>query len=172
VFESGAVLGVDPGVAATGLAVVRREGPGHPVDWWATVRTPAGQAEAIRLRSVYGAVREAIARHRPAALAMERLMWGRNAGSAMGVARASGVVLLAAAEAGLPVEEYAPLEVKMAVTGVGNAGKDVVRRSLGIAHRADPVPTEPDAADAVAVAVCHLQQSRLRLLTRGAGAAR
>ena len=98
-------------------------------------------------------------------------MWGRNTGSAMGVARASGVVLVAAAQAGVPVEEYAPLEVKMAVTGVGNAGKDAVRRSLAMALKADPVPTEPDAVDAVAVAVCHLQQSRLRVLTRRAGAA-
>jgi crossover junction endodeoxyribonuclease RuvC len=170
VFESGTILGVDPGVAATGLAAVRRQGPGHPVDWWDTVRTPAGQAESTRLLAVYLAVREAIAQHRPSALAMERLMWGRNAGSAMGVARASGVVLLAAAQAGLPVEEYAPLEVKMAVTGVGNAGKDAVRRSLAQVLRAEPVPAEPDAVDAVAVAVCHLQQSRLRVLTRPAGA--
>ena len=93
-------------------------------------------------------------------------MWGRNVGSAMSVARATGVVLLAAAEAGVPVEEYAPLEVKMAVAGVGNAPKDLIRRALERTHRLTDVPREPDAADAVAVAFCHLQESRLRKAVR------
>ncbi|MBI4260229.1 MAG: crossover junction endodeoxyribonuclease RuvC [Actinobacteria bacterium] len=162
-FDS--VLGVDPGLASTGLAVVAREGGRERVVWATTVRTQAGLAEAARLRQVHGAVRDAIAEHRPDALALERLMWGRNVGSAMSVARASGVAMLAAAEAGLAVEEYAPLEVKMAVTGVGNAGKDQVRRALSRALRLE-VPAQPDAADAVAVAVCHLHQSRLRRLAR------
>ena len=112
---------------------------------------------------------EVISEQRPAAVAVERLMWGRNAGSAMEVARASGVIVLAAAQAGIPVEEYAPLEVKMAVTGVGNAPKDVVRQSLGRLMGLDPVPSDADAADAAAVALCHLQQSRLRALALDGG---
>jgi crossover junction endodeoxyribonuclease RuvC len=88
--------------------------------------------------------------------------WGHNKTSALSVARATGVILLAAAEAGLPVEEYAPLEVKMAITGLGNADKDQVRRLLVRAHRVEGVPDQADAADAVAVAVCHLQRSRVR----------
>jgi crossover junction endodeoxyribonuclease RuvC len=80
----------------------------------------------------------------------------------MQVARATGVVLLAAAEAGLEVEEYGPLEVKMAVTGQGNADKRQVRDALARFHGLRGVPSEPDAADAVAVALCHLTQSRLR----------
>ena len=84
-------------------------------------------------------------------------MWGRNHGARWTVARASGVIVLAAAEAGLPVEEYAPLEVKMAVTGSGNAPKDQVRRALGPLLSLEDVPSQPDAADAVAVALCHLQ---------------
>ncbi len=107
-----------------------------------------------------------IGRHRPDVMAIERLMWGRNAPSGMEVARASGVIVLAAAEAGVPVEEYAPLEVKMAISGVGNAPKDVVRRALVRLLGVDGVPNDPDAADAVAVAICPLQQSRLRHLTR------
>jgi len=75
------------------------------------------------------------------------------------VARASGVVLLAAAELGVPVHEYAPLEVKMAITGNGTAGKDEVRRALQRLHGVRDVPSEPDAADAVAVALCHLHRS-------------
>jgi crossover junction endodeoxyribonuclease RuvC len=119
---------------------------------------------------VYGAVRTAIGEHDVGSVAVERVMWGKNVGSAMSVARATGVVLLAATDAGVPVEEYAPLEVKMAVTGVGNAGKDAVRRALHRVLRVSPVPDEPDAADAVAVAVCHLHQSRLRTAHRRAEA--
>jgi crossover junction endodeoxyribonuclease RuvC len=115
-FE-GTVLGIDPGTAAVGLAAVGSVQGRLRVAWSETVRTPPGLPAGDRLRRVYGAVREAISNHAPAGVAVERLMWGRNTGSAMEVSRASGVILLA-------------------------------------------------AADAVAVAVCHLQQSRLRGLVR------
>lgn len=155
------MLGVDPGMASTGIAAVGGGRGRAQVLWAATVRTASDAPEALRLRSIADAVRDAMTRHRPEALAIERLLWGRNTGSAMGVARASGVVLLAGAEAGIPVHEYAPLEVKMAVTGDGNAGKAQVRRSLERIHRVTGVPREPDAADAAAVAVCHLHRARL-----------
>jgi crossover junction endodeoxyribonuclease RuvC len=161
------ILGVDPGTASVGLAAVAQEGPTLSVAWYDTVVTANGEAPAKRLRRIHEAVGQALASHRPGAMALERLMWGRNTGSGMEVARASGVIALAAAEAGVPVEEYAPLEVKMAVTGVGNATKGQVRRSLTRLLRVQGVPSDPDAADAVAVAVCHLQQSRLRALTGG-----
>jgi crossover junction endodeoxyribonuclease RuvC len=162
------VLGVDPGTAAVGLAVVARNGGSPRVAWATTFRTPRGLGPADRLRLIHDAIREAIRERRPAVVAMERLMWGRNVDSAMAVARASGAIMVAAAESGLPVEEYAPLEVKMAVTGVGNAAKEQVRLALARLLGVDGVPSEPDAADAVAVAVCHLQQSRLRRMTREA----
>jgi crossover junction endodeoxyribonuclease RuvC len=163
------VLGVDPGTSAVGLAVVGANGSSRPVvRWTTTVRTDAQSPAAERLRTIARAVRAAIVEHRPASLAIERLIWNRNVGSAMEVARASGAIMAAAGEAGVPVEEYAPLEVKMAVTGVGNASKEQVRKGLGLILGAANVPPQPDAADAVAVAVCHLQQSRLRGLTREA----
>jgi crossover junction endodeoxyribonuclease RuvC len=164
----GPVLGIDPGMAAVGLAVVERGGARPAVRWAATIRTPPGMAGPERLRRIHEAVHAAIGEHRPGSVAIERLMWGRNAPSGMDVARASGVAVLAAAQAGLPVEEYAPLEVKMAVTGVGNAGKDAVRTGLVRFLGVQNVPRDPDSADAVAVAVCHLQQQRLRHLTREA----
>jgi crossover junction endodeoxyribonuclease RuvC len=160
------VLGVDPGTAAVGLAVVGGTAARPTVVWAETFRTSAGLPVAERLRRINHAARDAIVAHRPEAMAIERLMFGRNTGSAMEVARASGALILAAAEAGVPVEEYAPLEVKMSLTGVGNAPKGQVRRALVRVMRVDGVPADPDAADAVAVAVCHLQQSRLRRLTR------
>jgi crossover junction endodeoxyribonuclease RuvC len=162
------VMGIDPGLAATGLALVAGgDGGAAGVVTATTLRTSPGSPEAERLRSVFHAVAGAIREHQPVAVAVERLIWGRNVGSAMSVARASGVILLAAAEAGVEAFEYAPLEVKMAVTGDGGAGKAQVRRALDRLHRVADLPKEPDAADAVAVAVCHLQQSRaLRTVAR------
>jgi crossover junction endodeoxyribonuclease RuvC len=167
-FE-GPVLGVDPGTASVGLAVVESGARRPQVKWTGTLRTPAGLPAADRLRRIHEGVREVIVRERPVALAIERLMWGQNKDSAMEVSRAAGVIMLAASQAGLRVEEYAPLEVKMAVTGVGNAPKDAVRRALARVLGIETVPKDPDAADAVAVAVCHLQQSRLRRLVATGG---
>jgi crossover junction endodeoxyribonuclease RuvC len=168
VFES-VVLGVDPGVASIGLAAVVRARDGTRVLWSDTLRTPAHNTEPGRLRALHDAVGTAIATHRPAAVALERVMWGRNRTSALSVARATGVIMLAAAEASVPVEEYAPLEVKMATTGIGNADKEQVRTSLVRTLRIARVPRQADAADAVAVAVCHLHQARLRRAARLAG---
>jgi crossover junction endodeoxyribonuclease RuvC len=162
------ILGVDPGTSAIGLACVAGNAMRARLIWATTVRTGANAPAPERLQHIYRAVGEAIGTYDPEALALERLMWGRNIGSAMEVARASGAVMVAAAEAGVRVDEYAPLEVKMAVTGVGNASKEQVRKGLGLILGAEAVPREPDAADAVAVALCHLQQSRMRELARGA----
>jgi crossover junction endodeoxyribonuclease RuvC len=168
VFE-GCVLGVDPGLGAAGLAALGAVHGQLHLSWSETVHTPPELPEAGRLRALHDAVRSAIAEHRPTAVAVERLMWGRNTTSAFGVARASGVVLLAAAQAGVPVEEYAPLEVKMAVTGIGNASKQQVRSALERIHGLGSVPRQPDAADAVAVALCHCVQSHMRSVARDAG---
>ena len=167
-FDS-VVLGVDPGLGSVGFAVLARD-RGRPVlVWAATLTTPTEGSTEQRLRRIHAVTSEILAERRPGSLAVERLLWGRNTGSAMQVARASGVVMLASAQAGVAVTEYAPLEVKMAVTGVGNATKEQVRRGLGLILGREAVPSQPDAADAVAVAICHLQQARLRGL---AGAAR
>jgi crossover junction endodeoxyribonuclease RuvC len=168
-FDS-CVLGVDPGMAATGLAVVERDGARTSLRWSGTVRTPAELDEELRLRAIAEHVRTAIGAHSPGAVAIERVAWGRNVTSGLRVARATGAIMLVAADAGVPVEEYGPLEVKMAITGVGNAPKGQVRAALARAHGLGSVPSQPDAADAVAVAVCHLTQARLRGAARRAGA--
>jgi crossover junction endodeoxyribonuclease RuvC len=166
VFEQ-VVLGVDPGTAAVGVAAVRGSAWRASVEWAGTLRTPPGAPGPERLRAIYRGVRRAIARHRPEVLAVERLLFGRNAESGIEVARATGAVLVAAAEAGIRVEEYAPAQVKVAVTGVGNASKEAVRRGLVRLLGPGAVPSDPDAADAVAVALCHLQLAGLRRAARG-----
>jgi crossover junction endodeoxyribonuclease RuvC len=162
------VLGVDPGVARLGLAVVEGTPRRASLVWAGDVRTEAGGDDAPRLRRICDAMREAIATHRPSAVALERLAWNRNQVSALAVARATGAIMVAAAEAGLSVAEYGPNEVKIAVTGMGNADKEQVRRALTKVHGLTEVPTQADAADAVAVALTHLVGARLNRLARAA----
>jgi crossover junction endodeoxyribonuclease RuvC len=160
------VLGVDPGVASLGLAVVDGTGRNASLVWSETVRTPSGGRDSERLRLICEGIREAIAAHGPAAVAIERLAWNRNQVSAIAVARATGAIMVAAAEAGVPVTEYGPNEVKIAVTGMGNADKEQVRRALVKVHGLLAVPDQADAADAVAVALTHLVGARMRDLAR------
>lgn len=164
------VLGVDPGVARCGLAVLGRRDRRIELHWADTVLTPAGMDEPARLRQIALAMREAIAQHAPASVGVERVAWSRNQVSALQVARATGVILLVAAEAGLAVEEYAPNEVKQAVTGMGNADKKQVQLALTRVHGLREVPAQPDAADAVAVALTHLLASRMRAFAARADA--
>jgi crossover junction endodeoxyribonuclease RuvC len=164
------VLGIDPGLARLGLAVVARRDRTVSLVWATLVTTPSGLDESTRLRTLAAAVREAIAEHRPSAVAIERVAWNRNQASALQVARATGAVMVVAAEAGLPVEEYAPSEVQSAVTGLGNADKRQVQRALEAVHGLRDVPTQADAADAVAVALTHLTAARMRGLAARAGA--
>jgi crossover junction endodeoxyribonuclease RuvC len=156
------VLGVDPGVARLGLAVVASEGRRSTLVWCDTVRTSSELTEASRLRLVADAMRAAIAAHRPTAVALERVAFNRNTVSALTVARATGAVMVVAAEAGLEVAEFSPSEVKSAVTGIGNADKRQVRAALARVHGLRDVPAQPDAADAAAVAVTFLAGAGLR----------
>ncbi|MEX0650590.1 MAG: crossover junction endodeoxyribonuclease RuvC, partial [Actinomycetota bacterium] len=131
----------------------------------------AATPEAERLKVLAEAVRAAIATHRPMSVAVERVAFNRNQVSALTVARATGAVMVVAAEAGLDVEEYSPTEVKSAVTGAGNADKRQVREALERVHGFKDLPASPDAVDAAAVALTHLVGARLRAAAR-AGAAR
>ena len=169
-FDS-CVMGVDPGVAKLGLAVVARDGRRPALIWADTVTTHAGTPEADRLKSLADAVREAIVAHRPMSVAVERVAFNRNTVSALTVARATGAVMVAAAEAGLAVEEYSPTQVKSAVTGAGNADKRQVRDALERVHGFRDLPSSPDAVDAAAVALTHLSSASLRAAVR-AGEAR
>jgi crossover junction endodeoxyribonuclease RuvC len=169
-FESSLVLGVDPGVARCGLAIVGRRDRANDLRFATTVTTPADAEESLRLRAIADAARAAIAAHAPAAVAFERVAWNRNQVSALHVARATGAIILVAAEAGLPVTEYAPNEVKQAVTGAGNADKAQVQLALTRIHGLRGVPAQADAADAVAVALTHLLAAPMRAVAARAGA--
>jgi len=148
------VLGIDPGTAATGYGLVERSGSRlRMIDYGCVETTPQYELPE-RLLYINRAVGELIELHRPAMLGVERLFFNRNVQTAFAVGQARGAVLLAAAQHGLPVFEYGPHEVKMAVTGYGRAGKEQVQRMVQVVLGMATLPRPDDAADALAVAIC------------------
>jgi len=153
------VVGVDPGLSRCGVGVV--EGPGHrPRALRAgVIRTAPGDRTSRRLHQLHRELTALLVTARPDAVAVERVFVNNNTPTAMGVGQAAGVVLLCAEQAGLPVAEYTPTQVKATVTGDGGADKRqvgfMVRALLGL----EAVPRPADTADALALAICHLQLS-------------
>ena len=155
------VLGIDPGYATTGYAVVERvRGSLNPIARGA-IRTPTADAQADRLARLRRELLDVIETYAPGAAAVERLFFSVNARTAMAVGQASGVALAAAGEAGLPVTEYTPTEVKQSVTGTGTAPKTQVQSMIAALLHLDAAPSPADAADACALAICHLNRNGL-----------
>ena len=157
------VLGIDPGTAITGYAFLTEDAAGEAqLLRYGVVETAAGTPMHRRLLAIHQQIVALVREFGPDALAIEELFFKRNVTTAITVGQARGVVLLAAAQAGLPVYEYKPAEVKQALVGYGNADKaqiqEMVRMMLDLAE----APRPDDAADAVAVAICHLHSQRLR----------
>jgi crossover junction endodeoxyribonuclease RuvC len=148
------VLGIDPGTAATGYGIVEREGSKLRLIDYGCLETLPTQQLPARLLEIHRAVTELITTHHPEQLGVERLFFNRNVMTAFAVGQARGVVLLAAAEHGLPVFEYGPHEVKVAVTGYGRADKSQVQRMVQMVLGMSVLPKPDDAADALAVAIC------------------
>jgi crossover junction endodeoxyribonuclease RuvC len=159
------ILGIDPGTATTGYGVVEEEGGDLKALAFGVIRTPADQSLPTRLQMIYRATRELATKWEPTAAAVEELFFSRNVRTAMSVGQARGVALLALADAGLSVAEYAPLAIKQAVTGYGGADKaqmqEMVRLLLGL----EETPRPDDAADALAVAICHFHSARIVALS-------
>jgi crossover junction endodeoxyribonuclease RuvC len=150
------VLGVDPGTAVTGYGVVRRGADGAvSLVECGVVRTDARAPLAERLRDIHLGVLEVIRRNAPVALAVEGVFYAKNPRTSVVLGHARGAVLLAASLHGLPVAEYPPAEVKAAVVGAGRATKDQVARMVQTLLRLRAAPAPHDAADGVAVALCH-----------------
>ncbi|GAA1336713.1 crossover junction endodeoxyribonuclease RuvC [Saccharothrix algeriensis] len=157
------VFGVDPGLTRCGFGVVDG-GPGRTVRAVAVdvVRTPADADLAVRLLQLSDAVEEWLDRHRPQVVAVERVFSQHNVRTAMGTAQAGGVVALAAARRGLPVVFHTPSEVKAAVTGSGRADKAQVTAMVTKLLGLKTAPRPADAADALALAICHLWRAPMR----------
>ena len=151
------ILGIDPGYAIIGWGVIRYErGRFLPVDFGA-VTTPAGMPFHRRLEVIYDEMTAILVRHRPDAVAVEKLYFQNNQKTAIDVAQARGVIMLALQKAGVPTFEYTPLQVKSAVTGFGQAQKPQVMEMTKRLLRLKAVPKPDDTADALAIAICHAQ---------------
>ena len=151
------ILGIDPGYAIIGWGVIRYErGRFIPVDFGA-ITTPAGMPFNRRLEVIYDEMTDLLARHKPDAIAVEKLYFQTNAKTAIDVAQARGVTMLALHKSGAPVFEYTPLQVKSAVTGFGQAQKPQVMEMTKRLLRLKAVPKPDDTADALAIAICHAQ---------------
>jgi crossover junction endodeoxyribonuclease RuvC len=155
------VLGIDPGLANTGYGVVARRGGRLVALDGGVVETPPGMRLERRLATLHDAIRGLLAEHRPDAIALEALYFGRNVRTAFAVGQARGVVLLAAGQAGLACADYTPQQVKGAVCGSGRAGKDQVGRMVQALLSLPEMPSPDHASDALAVAICHANHQPL-----------
>lgn len=160
------VLGIDPGYAIVGFGLVESSGPRQRLLRCGAINTPAGLRLSARLLQIGRDMEELIDQFHPDVMAIEELFFNNNVTTGIGVAQARGVILMTAEKMGLPIYEYNPSQVKQAVVGYGKAEKrqvmDMTKRLLGLAA----VPKPDDAADAVAIALCHARSSTSLLHNR------
>ncbi|HEX7541905.1 MAG TPA: crossover junction endodeoxyribonuclease RuvC [Anaerolineales bacterium] len=155
------VLGIDPGTATTGYGLVRDRADGSLESVaYGTIQTPAGVAAHKRLSVLFHQLNEILVLHRPDSCAVEKLFFQRNISTAIAVGQARGVLMLAISEAGLDMAEYTPNEVKQAVAGYGSAGKKQVQEMVRVLLALPDIPKPDDAADALAIAITHLNTQR------------
>jgi len=156
------VLGIDPGATATGYGLVELEGDTLSALRFGAITTSSKLSFPERLLRIYQELRALLTAEQPDCAAVEAVFFARNVQSALRLGQARGVALLALAEAGLPVHEYSALEVKQSVTSYGQAGKEQVQEMVRLLLGLPEAPAPADAADALAVAICHLHASRLQ----------
>ena len=149
------ILGIDPGYGRAGYAIVAAHGSTLQLVACDTIITPQGLAYPERLQQLYGELREVIMRYSPREAAIEKLFFGKNAPTAIAVAQARGVTLLALVQSGISIAEYTPNEVKLAVTGYGAAKKGQVGDMVRLLLHLPSIPRPDDSADAAAIAICH-----------------
>ncbi|MBE0699931.1 MAG: crossover junction endodeoxyribonuclease RuvC [Anaerolineaceae bacterium] len=159
------VLGIDPGTATTGYGLVREtdQGDMEVVDF-GVILTPSGMSAEKRLLMLHKELIDIMLLHRPDQGAVEKLFFQRNVTTAIAVGQARGVTLLTMAMHGISVGEYTPLEVKQAVSGYGGADKHQVQMMVQAILKLTEIPRPDDAADALAVAICHVQSYRMNSL--------
>jgi crossover junction endodeoxyribonuclease RuvC len=156
------ILGIDPGTAITGYGLLSHEGNHLKRIDFGVIRTTPDQPMADRLNTIYQNLSTLIHDFRPEAVAVEELFFNKNVRTALAVGQARGVSLLAAAQAGLSITEYTPLQVKIAVTGYGRAEKTQIQEMVRILLCLPEIPKPDDAADALAIAICHAHSRRLK----------
>lgn len=156
------VLGVDTSLRSTGVGIVEARGSSYRGIHWQTIKNPASRPHTGCLAHIFRELQEIIQQHKPQAAAVEGIFFSKNVRTAVTLGQARGVVLAVCEVEGVPVFEYSPRSVKQAVVGNGNAHKEQVIRMVSLLLGLSTAPGE-DAADALALAICHLHQSRTGL---------
>jgi crossover junction endodeoxyribonuclease RuvC len=154
------ILGVDPGTATTGYGLIRKEGQKYSLIHYGCILTPAKTPLHDRLDTIYEELSDIIDEHTPDHMAVEELFFAANAKTAIAVGQARGVILLAGKKKGISIFEYTPLEVKMALTGYGRADKNQIQQMVKTLLSLPEIPKPDDAADAIAIAICHAQTKK------------
>jgi crossover junction endodeoxyribonuclease RuvC len=154
------ILGIDPGTALMGWGLIQRAGKQIAPLKYGCIRTTASSSRAERLFHIYKSLSEIIEKNRPDCMAIEELFFFKNQKTIIGVAEARGVAIVVASKYGLPVYEYTPLQIKQALTGYGRADKKQVQEMVRLACNLKECPKPDDAADAMAVAICHAQTNQ------------
>jgi crossover junction endodeoxyribonuclease RuvC len=155
------ILGIDPGIAITGYGVIHKIGSKHHLISYGTIRTSAKHALSKRLLQLQQDFSQLIATYKPTHVAVEELFFCNNAKTALIVGQARGVILCTAEHYSLPVESYTPLQVKSSVCGYGHAEKSQVQYMVKKLLKLDQIPKPDDAADALAIAICHSHSFKL-----------
>ena len=153
------ILGIDPGYAIVGYGVIEYKNNHFTVIDYGAILTDAGTPFNIRLEKIYDGLTSIIERHRPEAMAIEKLFYNNNAKTVIDVSQARGVIMLAAQKNGVPAFEYTPLQVKQSVVGYGRAEKKQVQEMTRRILALEKVPKPDDTADALAMAICHAHAS-------------
>jgi crossover junction endodeoxyribonuclease RuvC len=161
-------IGIDPGTATTGYGFVQLTDNGklELVDY-GVITTPSNMQMSDRLQQLHTQLSQLLTLHRPNSGAVEKLFFQRNVSTAISVGQARGVTLLALAEAGVEVAEYSPREIKQAIVGYGGAEKRQIQQMVGTLLEMEVIPHPDDAADALAIAICHLHSMPMRGLMEG-----
>ena len=155
------ILGIDPGVAIVGYGVIEYNKNQFKVIDYGKITTPAHTPLPKRLKLVYDGMTQLVETFKPDVVAMEELFFNTNVTTAIAVGHARGVLVLGAENAGIPVSEYTPLQIKQAVTGYGRADKNQVQQMVKMFLNLTEVPKPDDTADALAVAICHAHSASL-----------
>ena len=153
------IFGIDPGSQRTGYGCVDTDGRRHRLVVFGSIAAPAHTAFPERLLVIHAGLAALLAEHRPDCVAIENIFHAKNVRSALRLGHARGVALLAASAAGVPIVEYTPAEIKRAVVGFGRAEKHQVGQMVKLLLGLDAAPSPHDAADAVAVAICHIHSA-------------
>ena len=153
------ILGIDPGYGITGFGLVDAQRGQFQLLRCGAITTPAGMDFSARLEIIYEDMRQLLEVAKPDVVAIEELFFGQNVTTGIGVAQSRGVILLAIRQAGLPVYQYKPMQVKQAVVGYGNATKHQVQDMTKRLLHLQAMPKPDDAADAIAIALCHARSS-------------